>query len=226
MLLLAGRYPGHAVEAGLAGYGATPRLIQAVQPSPTNGSADAKLRAAAEPFETLTETAFTASRAALGRTVTEAIIAARSVQTLLPEQSVKRFGDEIEALKVAHRNDRRAALALYSIEVYRILVTAVADGAKVPAAVSLLDYAAYRYRADLKSSPRRWVDMADAAGFARQTWTALTPKVGSPALEAKVSGAITAMEQAAGRKDAAAAATAAQNQLDLVDDLEKYFLSR
>jgi len=148
------------------------------------------------------------------------------VQTLLPEQSAKRFGDGMEALNAAYRNDRRAAIALSSIEVYRTLVTAVADGAKVPAEVNLLDYAAYRYRADLKSSPRRWLDMADAAGFARQTWTVLTPKVGSPALEARVVSAITAMEQAAGRKDQSAAAKAAQNQLDLVDDLEKHFASR
>jgi len=41
-----------------------------------------------------------------------------------------------------------------------------------------------------------------------------------------VLSAINAMEQAAGRKDASAAAKAAQTQLDLVDDLEKHFASR
>jgi hypothetical protein len=226
ILLVAGRHPGHAVDANMHGQDAAARPIQAVQPSPANGSTDAKLRDAAEPFETLTETAFTASRAALGKMVADAMVAARSAQTLLPDQSTKRFGDEMAALKAAYRHDRRAAIALSSIEVYRILVTAVGDGAKVPAGVSLLDYAAYRYRADLKTNPRRWPDMADAVGFARQTWTVLMPKVGSPALEAQVLSAITAMEQAAGRKDASAAAKAAQTQLDLVDDLEKHFASR
>ena len=68
--------------------------------------------------------------------------------------------------------------------------------------------------------------MAEAASFVRQIWTALKPKVAAPALEAKVAGAISPMEQAAGRKDSSAAAKAAQTELDLVDDLEKLFASR
>lgn len=212
--------------AGVQTPATAPHPTQALPPTPATDSADEKLRAAAEPFEKLTETAFTASRTALATTLAEALVAGQSVQALLPEQSVKRFGDEIDALKAASRNHRRADIALSSIEVYRTLVTAVADGAKVPAGVSMLDYAGYRYRADLKSSPRQWSDMADAASFARQTWTSLTPKVVSPALEAKVTSAISAMEQGAAHKNASAAAKAAQTELDLVDDLEKLFASR
>ena len=223
-LLLGGLYPAHAATVQTPA--TAPHPIQALPPTPATGSAAEKLRAAAEPFEKLTETAFTASQTALATTLVEGLVAAQSVQALLPEQSVKRFGDEIDALKAASRNHRRAAIALSSIEVYRTLVTAMADGAKVPAGVSLLDYAGYRYQADLKSNPRQWSDMADAAGFARQTWTALTPKVASPALEAKVASAISAMEQGAARKNASAAAKAAQTELDLVDDVEKLFASR
>lgn len=224
ILVMTGLSPVYA--AGLQAPAPAPRSIQALPPTPTTGSADEKLRAAAEPFEKLTETAFTGSRTALATTLAEALVTAQSVHALLPEQSVKRFGDEIDALKAASQNHRRAAIALSSIEVYRTLVIAVADGAKVPAGLSLLDCAGYRYQADLKSSPRQWSDMADAADFARQTWTALTPKVSSPALEAKVAGTISAMEQAACRKNASAAAKAAQTELDLVDDLEKLFASR
>ena len=154
ILIMTGLFPVHA--AGVQTPAPAPRSIQAIPLFPATGSADEKLRAAAEPFEKLTETAFTASRTAsrtaFARTLAEALAAAQSVQALLPEQSVTRFGDEIDALKTVFRNQRRAAIALSSIVVYRTLVTAVMDGAKVPAGVSAADYAGYR--ADAKSSPR------------------------------------------------------------------------
>jgi hypothetical protein len=71
-------------------------------------------------------------------------------------------------MKSARQVQDRAGLALSSIEAYRVLVGAVADNAKVPTEVSLLDYAGFRYDADLEANPARWGDMAAAVSFARE----------------------------------------------------------
>jgi hypothetical protein len=91
--------------------------------------------------------------------------------------------------------------------------------------VNLLDYAGFRYNADLKAVPTRWSDMAEAVSVAQQQWKALAPRVQSPDLEAKVSKALAAMEQAVEHKNKSASARSVKAELDVVDQLEKHFAS-
>lgn len=191
----------------------------------SNASGDADVRAAAEPFEKLAETAFTASRATLDKTFSEADAPAKRVRTLLSDQAGQELDTQLSALNAALRKQDRATVALASIEVYRVLVSSVTERAKVPTEVNLLDYAGFRYNADLKAVPTRWSDMAEAVSVAKQQWKALAPRVKSPDLEAKVSKALAAMEQAVEHKDKSGAARSVKAELDLVDQLEKHFAS-
>lgn len=190
----------------------------------TGNPSKADFRAAAEPFETLTETAFTATPATLDAAVAKAKSAALNVRSSLPPASTVRLDAHLAALDAAHGKKDRTALAISSIEVYRDLVTASPNTAKTPTQVSLLDYAGFRYNADLSASPARWDDMKQAVAFANDNWALLTPKVGDPQLTSKFTRAIGEMEKAAALKSRPAAAAAAKAELDLVDQLEKHFL--
>jgi len=142
---------------------AAPRLPaqqtrSAPTPLPIDRRADDKLRAAAEPFEKLTEIAFTATPPVIDRTIREAAAAARDVRRWLSSSAATRLDAQIAAVKSARRKRDHAGLALASIEAYRVLVGAVANDARIPTEVSLLDYAGFRYGADLKADPARCVN--------------------------------------------------------------------
>ncbi len=216
--------------AALVGASPAARAKAALAPAPRvtggNSSADARLRAAAEPFETLTETAFSAPPAALAASLKKAEEAARSVRSLLPPSMAQRLADHLSVLRAAARKHDRATVALASIEIYRDLVSSVSVEAKVPNSVSLLDYAGFRYNADLKTKPIRWSDMEVAAQVAMYQWQGLMPKVASPALTSEMDRAIADMAGAAKQKNTAAATRSAKTELDLVDRLVSHFASR
>jgi molybdenum cofactor biosynthesis protein B len=62
------------------------------------------------------------------------------------------------------------------VEGYRLLVSA-APQTKIPTAVNLLDYAGFRYDADLKARPVRWSDLKAAVEFANQQWNSISDGV-------------------------------------------------
>ncbi len=114
-------------------------------------------------------------------------------------------------------------MALSSIEVYRIFVSAVTSASTVPTEVSLLDYAGFRYRADLKANPIRWGDMANAVSFANEKWTELLPKVNSIHLAKAVGAALSNMAAAVAQRSEPLASSSARAELELVDQLEQFF---
>lgn len=198
--------------------------IAATTPAALTGNA--ALLAAAEPFEKLTESAFAAAPAVLDSTITEVRTAANGVRGYLASEAATRLDEQIAAIASARRADNRAELAIAAVEGYRILVSGSAAGMKVPAAVKLLDYAGFRYAADVKATPARWADMTRAVSFAREQWASISAQVTDAALRASVEQSLTEMGAAATRRDASAAEAAAQRELALVDDLEKMFASR
>ena len=218
-----------AVPLAGCGQGTVPRNDQtgannAAQPTATTPSD--RLLAAAEPFEKLTETAFTEALSALNTTIGEARMAADGVRDILAAADVVRIDGLLGDLRRHRRSENRADIALTSIEIYRNLVSAVPPGTKVPSAVSLLDYAGFRYQADLKASPVRWDDMAAAMRFAREQWTTVAPQLASSSLSVTFEAALADMEKAVALQDTAAAEKAATAELDLVDQLEGYFNKR
>ena len=144
------------------------------------------MRAAAEPFETLTETAFSAPVPELRKRLTKAEEALQGVRPFLDREAASEMADHLSVLNAAASKADRALIALASIELYRVLVSSVSGKTKIPVSVSLLDYAGFRYSADLKADPIRWSDMAKAAMFAEQEWQMLAAEVASRDLASEV----------------------------------------
>lgn len=216
---------GKAGDSGGAAASTPNASIAATTPAPPV-TGNAALLAAAEPFEKLTEISFSAAPAVLDSTITEVRTAANGVRGNLASDAATRLDEQLAAIATARRADNRAELAIAAVEGYRILVSGSAAGMKVPAAVKLLDYAGFRYAADVRASPARWADMSQAVSFAREQWASISSQVTDAALRASVEKSLTDMGAAATRRDASAAGAAAQRELALVDDLEKMFASR
>lgn len=191
-----------------------------------NPAGAAAIAAAAEPFEKLTETAFTATPAVLDTTIAEVRSAAQEVRGALTGNAVTRLDEQLAAIDAARKSDNRADLAIAAVEGYRALVSSAASDGKVPVEVKLLDYAGFRYDADLKATPPRWSDMTEAAAFGRGQWASVSSKVTDAALRANMDKALTEMADGATSRNAAVSSAAAQRELALVDDLEKFFGNR
>lgn len=197
-----------------------------VVPTPTASDADAKnsaFLAAAEPFEALTEQAASASPNKLGALIADARKAADGIGPALSAASKQALDKEMTQIAVSEKNNLRTAIALAAVEGYRTLVESAADTGPVPQAVSLLDYAGFRYQANLAAKPVDWNDVDAAVSVAREKWLAVEAKVADPALHREFATAVDDMAKAAKVRDATAAMTAATKELDLVDKLETYF---
>ena len=187
---------------------------------------DAAMLAAAEPFEKLTETAFSGSPDTLDVTIGEVNDAAGRVRRTMTGNVVLRLDERLADIAAARKSGDRAELAIAAVEGYRVLVSAVSGGGIVPIAVNLLDYAGFRYDADLKAQPTRWADMTQAALVGREQWTLISSRVADPSLRAKMDTILGEMAAAVQGRNASSAAAASQLELALVDDLETYFKSK
>ena len=223
VVMLAGAYECRAASPDTPFSGQLAQTVPTSAPAVTGGDSNTKLRGAAEPFEKLTENSFTAAFSKIDQTLGEAEAAAGETRGLLSNDAANQLDGQISAMKAARQKQDRAGLALSSIEAYRVLVSAVTDKAKIPTEVSLLDYAGFRYDADLMASPVRWGDMSKAAAFARKNWVALSSKVKSWPTAMEFEKTITDMEKAIFKKNKRLAAFSVKSELDLVDQLEKFF---
>jgi len=185
-----------------------------------------RLRAASEPFEKLTEISFDQDLTTIDQTISEAQKSVAELGNALSGEAAQQVGQQLSALRTGREKADRVALALSSIEIYRLLVTAAAPGSKVPNEVYLLDYAGFRCNADLKAVPVRWEDMAQAASFARASWAVLLPMAERSPISARFSKALADIEQSVAQRDAPLAAAAVKAELDLVDELETFFAAK
>lgn len=190
----------------------------------TSGASDkVRLLAAAEPFEGLTEIAFNPHKTKVDAAIAKAQTAAALVRSLLPANVQKILDTRMTEIQSAHAARHPADLALSAVEIYRLLVTQGAGASPVPKEVSLLDYAGFRFTADLKATPPRWADMSAAAEFAKKNWAVVKPQINSPATAAKFQAAIDNMAASAGIKNVDRGRASAKAELDLVDVLEQTF---
>lgn len=188
--------------------------------SPAAASADESIRAAAEPFEMLTEQAFSANWAAIDKLVGDARIAVSKVALAGNARSL--LERRLAAISAARSAQDRVRLALEAVEGYRELVEAQ-DPAMTspPIAVSLLDYAGFRYDALAQARTPDWAEMARSVDFAKRQWSMHAPSVRSRALPGVMDSTLSAMALAVERKDVASARAAVATELALVDLLEE-----
>ena len=184
---------------------------------------DGKLLAAAEVFENLTETAFSDSPAGLELNIAKGEAAVQMVRSNLAAQAGTDIERQMIILKTAAGRGERASVAIAAVETFRILVSSVSSLQKVPVAVSLLDYAGFRYDADLQANGARWADASEAATFAEKQWDFLGLQVSDVRLRAKIDRAIADMQTRAMAHQVVEGRAAAKTELDLVDALEAYF---
>jgi hypothetical protein len=148
------------------------------------------------------------------------------IRSLLSPDATRKIDELLAALQRDRADGKRADVALSSIEIYRILVSLVPGGTKVPVDVSLLDYAGFRFQADLKAEPPRWDDMTEAVLFANNHWVVIAPRVRDKSVSVSFEAALSQMAIAAEHRDAKLAATASNDELNQVDRLEAYFNTR
>tara|TARA_R110000868_G_scaffold224721_4_gene476863 strand:+ start:1047 stop:1535 length:489 start_codon:yes stop_codon:yes gene_type:complete len=122
-------------------------------PAVTNYTAiTAQLLAAAEPFESLTETAFSATPATRWKAIDAAEKAAKGIADIVPHTISIKLADHLMAVRSANAAEKPSDVALASIEGFRTLVSAVPGSPAIPVDVSLLDYAGFRYDADAQAA--------------------------------------------------------------------------
>lgn len=184
------------------------------------------LLAAAEPFEALTEQAATANSIVLSQLVVDARRAANAVSRSLDQSQRATLKSQLEEIAAHEKSGDRTGVALAAVEGYRTLVESAPDNAPTPRAVSLLDYAGFRFQANLSAKPVRWGDAAAAVGFADRHWARLAPKISDTSLRSEMSRSIADMRKAVEAKNESLARSASTTELDLVDKLEAYFTAQ
>lgn len=189
-------------------------------PPSAAASANESIRAAAEPFELLTEQAFSADWAAIDKLIGDARTAVSRATLAVPARS--QLDRRLAAVSAARSARDRVALALAAVEGYRELVQAQDPAtAHPPVAVSLLDYAGFRFDALAQAPAPDWAEMARSVDFARSQWQSVSARVPSKAMPGVMSEALSGMAHAVERKDVAFARSAAATELALVDLLEE-----
>ena len=197
--------------------------------SPAAMDADARnsaLLATAEPFEALTEQAATSTTAELDKLIADTRSAANRISGSLDQAQEAKLQSQLAEVAARRKSDDRTGIALAAVEGYRTLIESAPDTSPTPRAVSLLDYAGFRYQANLAAKPARWADAGAAVDFADTQWAAVSPKIGDTALRSQMSASIVDMRKAVQAKDEALAKSASTTELDLVDKLEAYFTTK
>jgi hypothetical protein len=181
------------------------------------------LRTSAEPFEILTEQAFTVPWPEVDRLIGEARSAAAGARDLLPGPAASTLDARLAALAAARQAQDRPGLALAAVETYRLLVESQdAATAQVPIPISLLDYAGFRYDALAQAPNVDWAAMDQSVRFAGEQWRAIAPSIASPALRGVMPQSIGAMSAAVREHNVPFARGAAATELALVDLLEEH----
>ena len=181
------------------------------------------LAAAAENFEALTEQAFTAKPDELALLFAMAQESATGIAGQLDPAAAKALDGRVKDAKTAIDAGNPPDIALAAVEGYRLIVSAFSPDAKIPVAVSLLDYAGFRIQADLKSDPKRWSDAREAGIFAQEQWALIKDSVTDTELNKRFSDSLAKLDEYLSVKDEKMAAQATVTELDLVDELEGYF---
>ncbi|WP_411291479.1 hypothetical protein [Sphingorhabdus sp.] len=186
-------------------------------------SNNAALFAAAEEFETLTESSFSADIASREKTIAKVSNAAARVAKFASPELAAQLQTHLGNIRAAQKNNAPADLAIASNEAFRVLVSAIAGNQKTPVNVSLLDYAGFRFDADAQAIPARFDDMEESVLFAQAQWAGIKSRPEIAKLSARFSASLDNMDLAARSGDVAKARAAAKVELDMVDELETAF---
>lgn len=190
--------------------------------TPLVATSDAAIKAAMEPFEAVTEQAFSATPTDLKNLIASARTAYGTIQpSLTRTQRTAAEGQLSLMLSSGSTNVDRTTTALAANDIFRQLLE-VQQRPNDPAVMAgLLDYAGFRYQALAQSDPTDWKELYRATIFAKGEWRKLAPLINDAGLRNRFGASIDAMASAATVRDRAAALKAVTSELQLVDLLEK-----
>lgn len=219
-----------ARQRPLAGLAALAAIILAASgcdrqeaPSAADQTAAVAALPATEYFEGLTEEAFTASDHRLDALIRLARSASARDRQTLPSGKAAELDGLLTQIDQHRASMNRADLAIASVEAYRLFVSASPNSGPIPTQVSLLDYAGFRFGADLNARPPRWSDAETALDYADGQWGQISGRVTDAAVRNRFDSALLGMRTALDSRDLAGARQAGLQELDLVDELETWF---
>ncbi|MDQ6683668.1 MAG: hypothetical protein M3Z16_00940 [Pseudomonadota bacterium] len=191
----------------------------------THSKADV-LSQASEIAEQLSENASTIDAAAFAKSMTDlGALNARLHASLAPDRH-KTLDAFVAGMRDAWTAKDRSALAVQSIEAYRLLQEALPRGPRaVPVQVAQLDYVGFKVNALLASSSTNWSQVADTVREAQAWWSAIEPQTSDATLKEAMNRTLLGMKEASDQKDAKVMHFAADMELILVDGLETFFLA-
>lgn len=204
-------------------------LISAAAPAMAAKSTHSKVDAlsqASEIAEQLSENAPTIDAAAFAKSMSDlSALNARLSASLSPVRQ-KALDAFVVGIRDAWTAKDRSALAVQSIEAYRLLQEAAPRGPQaVPVQVAQLDYVGFKVNALLASSSINWTRIADTVREAQTWWTAIEPHTSDATLKEAMNRTLLGMKEATDQKDAKMMHFSADMELILVDGLETFFLA-
>lgn len=181
---------------------------------------------ASEIAEQLSENAPTIDAAAFAKSMSDLSALNTRLTTSLSPVRQKTFDVFVAGMRDAWTAKDRSALAVQSIEAYRLLQEAVPRGPRsVPVQVALLDYVGFKANALLASNSVDWTRIVDTVREAQTWWTAIEPHTSDATLKEAMIRTMLGMKEAAEQRDAKVMHFAADMELILVDGLETFFLA-
>ena len=204
-------------------------LLVIASPAMAARSAHSKadvLSQASEIAEQLSENAPTIDAPAFAKSMSDlGALKARLSASLSPDRQ-KTLDAFLAGMRDAWTTKDRSALAVQSIEAYRLLQEALPRGARaVPVQVAQLDYVGFKVNALLASSSTNWSQIADTVREAQAWWRAIEPHASDATLKEAMNRTLLGMKEALDQKDAKVMHFAADMELILVDGLETFFLA-
>ncbi len=191
---------------------------------PSRSEQNEIILSAASNFEDMTDAALSADGSGVQRALRAYDKQAGRVEKAIPPEKLAALKAYVTEISKAARQKDYMAVALEAPEAYRILIESLdRKGLKVPAEVSLMDYAGFKMTALVRAKSGDWKQMQDVASEAQKNWNAIKSRVKNNSLRDAVDTAVEGMKSSSLSGNSETALFAAKIELALIDLLESYF---
>lgn len=219
---------GDPSSSGASGTATPAQGVAQIQQMPTQAAIEKTtlLAGGAEIFENLTETSSVMDATAFKTSLAEFEVLYPEISACLSPDQKKRLDSLVTGIRNAWRKGDRGAMAIRSIEAYRLLQESIDHGNRpVPVEVAMLDYAGFKLKALLLLTHPDWKQIANTTQEASAWWDAVESQITDKVLREAMAQTIAGIKDASARKDLKLLSFAVELDLILVDGLEMFFSS-
>ena len=176
--------------------------------------------------ENLVEFALDGNTAKITETANAIEASLPKLRTAVPPTTFTAIESRARDQKAAVKTGNRTAIALASVEIYRLAQEAIDPHSRtVPVQVAQLDYAGFKILALAKGNPADWTSISATVKEAASFWKQIETRISSVALRTMIGSIVTGLVDASAVKGSAYTAFAARMLLDSVDLLEGQFVT-